>query len=116
MAPAELRVGRRNVRVTHPEKLLFPGAKLTKLDLTRHCERVAPVMLPYVKGRPLALAVFHDGIKGRGFFLKAVPGYFPEWVGRVTVPKREGTVTHALAGDAATLVYLAGQNVITPHL
>ena len=48
MAPAELRVGRRNVRVTHPDKLLFPGAKLTKLDLARHYERVAPVMLPYV--------------------------------------------------------------------
>jgi len=116
MAPAELRVGRRNVRVTHPDKLLFPGAKLTKLDLARHYERVAPVMLPYVTRRPLALQVFHDGIEGRGFFLKAVPGYFPDWVDRVTVPKREGTVTHPLARDAATLVYLAGQNVITPHL
>jgi bifunctional non-homologous end joining protein LigD len=45
-----------------------------------------------------------------------VPGYFPDWVTRATVPKRGGTVTHALAGDAATLVYLAGQNVVTPHV
>ena len=48
--------------------------------------------------------------------MKAVPDYFPDWVERVTVPKRGGTVTHALANDAATLVYLAGQNVVTPHL
>lgn len=111
----ELLVGGRNVRVTHPEKVLFPRAGLTKLDLACHFERVASVMLPYVKGRPLALQVFHDGVEGRGFFLKAMPDYFPEWVGRATVEKRGGTVTHALADNAATLVYLAGQNVVTSH-
>ena len=44
-----------------------------------------------------------------------MPDYFPDWVQRVTVPKRGGHITHALAADAATLVYLAGQNVVTPH-
>jgi bifunctional non-homologous end joining protein LigD len=111
-----LRVGRRDVRVTHPDKVLFPGARLTKLDLARHLERVAPVMLPYVAGRPLALQAFPDGIGGPGFFMKNVPRYFPDWVHRATVPKRGGTITHALADDAATLVYLAGQNVVTPHV
>ena len=110
-----LRVGRRTVRLTHPDKVLFPKAKLTKLDLARHYERMAPVMLPYVSGRPLALQAFPSGIEGYGYFLKAVPDYFPDWIDRVTVPKRGGTVTHALAEDAATLVYLAGQNVITVH-
>ncbi len=104
------------MRVTHPDKVLFPKAKLTKRDLAGHYERVAPVMLPYVRDRPLALQVFPDGIDGKGFFMKAVPDYFPDWVERVTVPKRGGTVTHALANNAATTVYLAGQNVVTPHL
>ncbi len=111
-----MRVGRRQVKVTHADKVLFPRTKLTKLDLARHYERVAPVMLPYVKDRPLALQAFPDGIEQPGYFMKAVPGYFPDWVDRATVPKRGGTVTHALAGEAATLVYLAGQNVVTPHL
>jgi bifunctional non-homologous end joining protein LigD len=111
-----LRVGRRQVRVTHPDKLLFPKARVSKLDLARHYERVAPVMLPYVSGRPLALQAFPDGIDAQGFFQKNVPRYFPDWIGRATVPKRGGTITHALAGDAATLVYLAGQNVVTPHV
>ena len=114
--PQTLRVGRRHVRVTHPDKLLFPQAGLTKLDLARHFEQVAPVMLPYVKERPLALQVFHDGVERPGYFTKAVPDYFPEWVDRATVPKRGGTVTHALANHAATLVYLAGQNAVTPHI
>jgi len=104
------------VNISHPDKVLFPRAGLTKMDLARHYERVAPVMLPYVKDRPLALQAFPGGVDAKGFFMKAVPDYFPEWVQRVTVDKRGGTVTHALANDAATLVFLAGQNVVTPHV
>ncbi|MDQ6817940.1 MAG: non-homologous end-joining DNA ligase [Actinomycetota bacterium] len=111
----QLRVGRRSVRITHPERVVFPSAGLTKLDLARHYERVAPLMLPYVRDRPLALQAFPEGIEGDGFFMKAVPRYFPEWVERATVPKKGGTVTHPLAQNAATLVYLAGQNVVTFH-
>lgn len=94
---------------------MFPSVGLTKLDLARHYERVAPLMLPYVRDRPLALQAFPDGIERDGFFMKAVPRYFPEWVERVTVPKKGGTVTHPLAQNAATVVYLAGQNVVTIH-
>src|SRR3954463_14947407 len=113
--PEELEIGRRTVGISHPDKVLFPQAGLTKRDLARHYEAVAPAMLPYVSERPLALQAFPSGIEQHGFFMKAVPDYFPEWVDRVTVPKRGGTVTHALANDAATLVYLAGQNVVTLH-
>ena len=111
-----LKVGRRTVRFTHPDKVLFPQAGITKRDLAKHLEAAAALMLPYVKERPLALQVFPDGIERPGHFMKAVPGHFPDWVARATVPKRGGTVTHVLANDAATLVYLAGQNVVTPHL
>jgi bifunctional non-homologous end joining protein LigD len=112
---AEVRAGRRSVRISHADRVVFPQAGLTKLDLARHYERVAPLMVPYVRDRPLALQVYPSGIEGDGFFMKAVPGYFPEWVERVTVPKRGGTVTHVLAQRASTLVYLAGQNVVTVH-
>jgi bifunctional non-homologous end joining protein LigD len=111
----EFVIGRRSVRVSNPDKVLFPQANVTKRDLARHYEAVAPAMIPYVKERPLALQAFPNGIEQHGFFMKAVPDYFPAWVDRVTVAKKGGTVTHALANDAATVVYLAGQNVITPH-
>jgi bifunctional non-homologous end joining protein LigD len=110
-----LKIGRREVRITHADRLVFPQAGLTKLDLARHYERVAPLMLPYVRDRPLALQAYPDGIEGDGFFMKAVPKYFPDWVKRATMRKKGGTITHALAQDAATLVYLAGQNVVTVH-
>ena len=112
---AELKIGRREVRVTHEDRVMFPEAGLTKLDLARHYERVAPAMLPHVRDRPLALQAFPDGIEGHGYFMKAVPRYFPAWIKRATVGKKGGTITHVLAQDAATLVYLAGQNVVTLH-
>lgn len=103
------------LQISHPDKVLFGKAKLTKLHLAHHYERVAPVMLPYVAGRPLALQSYPGGIESKGFFMKAVPDYFPDFVARATVDKRGGTITHALVENAETLVYLAGQNVVTIH-
>ena len=111
-----MRVGRREVPFTHPDKLLFGDPPISKRDLAHYYESVAGAMLPLVRERPLALQSFPGGIDGKGFFLKAVPDYYPAWIDRATVPKRGGEITQALAGDAATLVYLAGQNVITPHV
>ena len=70
-----------------------------------------------MRGRPLALHSFPQGIAGEGFFVKDAPRHFPDWIATAEVPKREGgTIHHVLADDAATLVYLAGQNVVTPHV
>jgi bifunctional non-homologous end joining protein LigD len=111
-----VRVGRREVPFTHPDKVLFRDPEISKRALAEYYESVAEAMLPLVRGRPLALQAFPDGIEGKGFFLKSVPRYFPDWIETVTVPKRGGTLTQVLARDAATLVYLAGQNVVTPHV
>ena len=110
-----LRIGQREVRITHADRLVFPEAGLTKLDLARHYERVARLMLPYVRDRPLALQAYPDGADQKGFFMKSVPDYFPSWIKRATLQKKGGTITHALAQDVATLVYLTGQNVVTLH-
>jgi bifunctional non-homologous end joining protein LigD len=111
-----IRAGRRAIAITHPDKALFAQPKVTKLDLARYYESVAKVMLPHVRGRPLALQGFPRGIDGPGYFLKSVPDHFPDWIETTRVAKRGGSLTQILAEDPATLVYLAGQNVITPHV
>ncbi len=116
MSDGTIRVGRRELTISHPDKRLFADPPITKLELARHYERVAGAMVPLVRDRPLALQAFPDGIEGKGFFMKSVPKYFPDWIATATVPKRGGTLTQVLADDAATLVYLAGQNVVTPHV
>lgn len=114
---ATVRAGRRRVRISNAERVMFPDVALTKLDLARHYAAVAPAMLPHVRRRPLALQSFPQGLSGQGFFLKDAPRHFPDWIATVAVPKREGgTIRHPLAGDAAALAYLAGQNVITLHI
>jgi bifunctional non-homologous end joining protein LigD len=105
-----------SVEISHPEKVLFPDDGITKGDLASYYERVCRWMLPHVEGRPLSLQRFPDGIARQGFFHKDVPDYFPAFVGRVEVAKAGGTVTHALAENADTLLYLANQNTITPHV
>jgi bifunctional non-homologous end joining protein LigD len=111
-----VRAGRRRIPISHADRVLFPDPGLTKLDLARYYASVAETMVPHVRGRPLALHSFPQGIEGNGFFVKDAPRHFPEWIATVAVPKREGgTIHHVLADDAPSLVYLAGQNVITPH-
>jgi bifunctional non-homologous end joining protein LigD len=109
-------VGRRKVPFSHPDKALFSDPEITKRRLAAYYESVAPAMLPHVRDRPLALQAFPNGIEAQGFFMKSVPKYFPDWVATATVPKKGGSLTQVIATDAATLVYLVGQNVITPHI
>ena len=111
-----LQVGRRTIEISHPGKALFMRPKLTKLDLARHYEQVAETMVTHVRDRPLALQAFPQGIDGHGFFMKSVPSHFPDWIATVEVPKRGGSLVQVLAQNPATLVYVAGQNVITPHV
>ena len=114
----EVRAGRRRIPISSADRVLIPGeGGVTKLDLARHYAAVGEVMVPHVRDRPLALQGFPHGIEEGGFYLKEAPKHFPDWIARAEVPKREGGVVHhVLANDPATLVYLAGQNVITPHV
>ncbi len=116
MSDAAIQVGRRSIAITHPDKNLFTDPPVTKLQLARHYEAVADAMVPLVRDRPLALQAFPAGIDGHGFFIKKIPAHFPDWIARAEVDKEGGTNVQALANDAATLVFLAGQNVITPHV
>jgi bifunctional non-homologous end joining protein LigD len=112
-----LRAGRRKVRISNPGKVLFPDDGITKEDLARYYAAVAPVMAPHLKDRPLNLWRWNTGIEHDVVIQQAIPKGAPDWVRRVTVPRRRGgDVTHAVGGEPATLVWLANQNCITPHM
>ena len=111
---ATIRAGRRSVEISRPGKALFPCG-ITKGDLATYYERVAQAMLPHIKGRPLNLERYPDGIEGERIMQQRAGKYFPDWIRRANVGKKGGSVEHVVAADAATLVYLAGQACITLH-
>jgi bifunctional non-homologous end joining protein LigD len=107
------------VPISRPEKELIPASgpagAVTKLDLARYYADVAPAMVPYLRGRPVNMQRFPDGIDGKAFFEKKVPGHFPDFVDTVEVSTANGDQRQVIAGDGRSLVYLAGQACITPH-
>jgi len=102
--------------ISHPEKILFPADGITKGELASYYEMIAPLMLPHLRGRPITMERFHRGIAAPGFFQKDVVKGFPEWLERVEVPKKNGTVHHPIANDERSLLWLANQNSITIHV
>ena len=102
--------------ITHPEKVLFPDDGITKGELAAYYEAIAPVMLPHLRGRPLTMERYPAGIGRQGFWQKDVSKGFPDWLERVEVPKKDGTVHHALVTDTRSLLWLVNQNCITPHV
>ena len=102
--------------ITHPEKVLFPADGITKGDLAAYYEAIAPVMIPHIKNRPVTMERFPAGIGKKGFIQKDVSKGFPAWLQRVEVPKKDGVVHHPLVTDTRSLLWLANQNSITPHV
>ena len=102
--------------ISHPDKILFPADGITKGELANYYEMIAPVMLPHLRRRPITMERYHRGIAAEGFFQKDVVKGFPEWLQRVEVPKKGGTVHHPIANDTRSLLWLANQNSITMHV
>lgn len=102
--------------ITHPDKVLFPADGITKGELAAYYEMIAPAMLPHISGRPVTMERYHRGIGAAGFFQKNVEKGAPDWLERVEVPKKDGTVHHPIVRDARGLLWLANQNCITPHV
>jgi bifunctional non-homologous end joining protein LigD len=107
------------VEISRPGKELIPAsgpsAAVTKLDLATYYAGVAPAMVPFLRGRPVNMQRFPDGIDGPSFFEKKAPAHFPEFVDTVEVSTRNGDQRQVVAADQRSLVYLAGQACITPH-
>lgn len=105
------------VRLTHPDKLLWPRDGISKLELARYYDRIAPTMLPYVRDRPLTLQPFPRGVDQPGFYLKDAPGGAPAWLATFTAtPESTGQpVDFVVARDARTLIWLAQFNAVEVH-
>ncbi len=108
----------RELSVTNLDKVLFPQHGFTKGRLIDYYMRIAPVMLPHLRGRPLTMRRFPDGVEGKSFFEKHIPSHAPDWVHSVDVPSNDGkdAITYALVDDLATLAWVANLGAIELHV
>jgi bifunctional non-homologous end joining protein LigD len=108
--------GRYSFETSNEDKVLFPGAGITKGDLIDYYRKIAKSMLPHVERRPLTMQRFPDGIEAGGFYEKQAPDHFPGWIERVTVRTADGSQEQVTCNKAAALAYLGQQACITPHV
>jgi bifunctional non-homologous end joining protein LigD len=108
------------VRITHSDKVIYPEIGATKRDVARYYLAVADRLMPAVKGRPLVLRRFPDGVNAPGFFQKRVPEKRPEWVRTAVLPSptNEGPIEYVVADNLATVLWAAnlGSVEVNPWL
>ena len=117
MPDLELEVGRRRVRLTSPDKLLFPGDGVTKRDLADYYAEIGPALVPHLRNRPFTLKRYPYGIRGQPYFAKQAPKGKPNWVPtrRFRTWPREGgsrLVDFALVNEPAAAVWMVQMNCI----
>ena len=96
----------RELRISHPTKVLFPERGETKLDLVRYYQAVEAPLMRAMGGRPVLLQRFPNGATGPSFFQKRVPEQRPDWLETVVVSTPNGTTSQALvARDLAHVLW-----------
>src|SRR6267378_2285000 len=103
---AELVVDDRKLQVSNLDKVLYPKAGFTKAQVIDYFIRIAPVLLPHLRDRPLTMKRYPDGVEGQFFYEKQCPSYRPDWIQTVAVQNRR-QIDYCLANDLSTLIWLA---------
>ncbi|MGC2247674.1 MAG: hypothetical protein WA609_13810, partial [Terriglobales bacterium] len=116
-APTIVEVAGRNLSLTNLDKVLYPATGFTKGQVVDYAIRIAPVLIPHLKGRPLTMKRYPSGVNEEYFFEKNAPKHRPNWV-QTTPVWSEGnnrTMHYIMANDLPTLVWIANLASIELH-
>ena len=112
----KVRIGRREVNVSNPDKVFFPKRKLKKIDLVNYYLDVAPHVLNHVQRRPMQMKRYPDGVDGFFFYQKRVPEPHPDWLDTVHIRFPSGrSADFPVVEDAAGLAWIANLGCIELH-
>lgn len=105
----ELDVAGKKLTVSNLDKVLYPEAGFTKGEVIDYYIRIAPVLLPHLKNRPITLKRYPDGVEGFHFYEKQCPSHRPPWVKTTPVPasREEGKIDYCMMNDLPALVWAA---------
>jgi len=107
---SELKVAGRSVTVSNLDKVLYPEVGFTKAQVIDYYVRIAPVLLPHLKNRPITLKRYPDGVDGFFFYEKQCPAHRPAWVKTTKVAserREEKHIDYCVLSDLPALVWAA---------
>ena len=110
-----VKVGKRKVELSNLKKLLFPEDDIVKAQVIEYYLKIAPTILNHIKGRPLSLVRYPDGIHGEKFFQKNRPDWAPDWIEFVTLGSEDTKKDYIIATEDAVLVWLANLACLEIH-
>ena len=104
-----IEVGARAIEVSNLGKVFYPDAGFTKGDVINYYRAVAPVLLPHLKGRPITLKRYPNGVNGPFFYEKECPSHRPKWIKTAAITRRQDgkAVNYCVLNDEAALVWAA---------
>jgi bifunctional non-homologous end joining protein LigD len=107
--PTVISVGNRKLKLTNLDKVLYPRAGFTKGDVIDYYRRVAPVLLPHLKARPLTMKRYPNGVDEEFFYQKEAPAHRPEWVKTVPIWSRgnKRDINFLLIDNLTSLIWIA---------
>ncbi|WP_308170040.1 non-homologous end-joining DNA ligase [Acrocarpospora catenulata] len=116
-----VQVAGRELALSNLDKVLYPETGFTKAEVIDYYSRIAPVLLPHVRGRPLTVKRYPNGVTGPHFFEKNAPRHTPPWIRRATLPvpgstKNRQTIDFAVIDDLPTLIYYANLAALELHV
>jgi bifunctional non-homologous end joining protein LigD len=99
----QVNVEERRLSLSNLDKVMYPEVGFTKGQVIDYYTRIAPVLLPHLRDRPLTMKRYPDGVEGEFFYEKRIPSHAPEWVRREQV----GKIEYIVCDELPTLVWLA---------
>jgi bifunctional non-homologous end joining protein LigD len=111
----EVTVDGRTLSLSNLDKVMYPEVGFTKGQVIDYYSRIAPVLLPHLRGRPLTLKRYPNGVEGQFFYEKQCPSHRPEWVATAAIPTGRKTIDFCLCDDLPTLVWMANLADIELH-
>src|SRR3954463_2430867 len=109
----------RRLTLSNLQKVLYPETGFAKAQVIDYYTRVAPVLLPHLRDRPLTRKRYPDGVEGGSFFEKNAPSHRPEWVRTAAVAspgstRNRETINYVVADELATLIWVANLASLEP--
>ncbi|SHW18969.1 DNA ligase (ATP) [Mycobacteroides abscessus subsp. abscessus] len=104
------------VRLTNPDKVLYPATGTTKADVFDYYLAVADAMLPHIAGRPVTRKRWPNGVAQQPFFEKQLASSAPEWLARGAITHRSGTTVYPVIDTPEGLAWIAQQASLEVHV